>query len=99
MDGLTLCIQPSAGVTLGPTEIGPAQAPRPTSSTPTTTSAPASHSARSKARPGALRRIAWRSLGTVTGHRVENDPREGATTQFMRGSIGWVDQIAALPPS
>ena len=43
----------SLGTTAAPSVNGPAHAPRPTSSMPTTTSWPASHSARSTLREGA----------------------------------------------
>src|SRR3712207_5625396 len=52
-------------MTAAPRVSGPAHAPRPTSSIPTTTSCPSSHSARSTAIDGALRFSADRSFGAV----------------------------------
>src|SRR3954470_12761083 len=53
----------SRGTTAAPSVSGPAQAPRPTSSMPTTTWWPASHNERSTASDGALALRAGRSLG------------------------------------
>src|SRR3990170_181399 len=60
----TLYTRRSRGITAAPTEIGPAQAPRPTSSTPTTISAPESHSPRSTRIPGGHCRSEGRSRAT-----------------------------------
>ena len=55
----------SLGTTAAPTTSGPAQAPRPTSSTPTTTSSPAAQSSRSMVSDGDFDRIAERRGGTT----------------------------------
>ena len=65
LESRTLLTRLSRGSTAAPIVSGPAHEPRPTSSMPTTTSWPASHSSRSTSSPGARRFSALRSLGAV----------------------------------
>src|SRR6478609_6397773 len=75
----------SAGTTAAPTTRGPAQAPRPTSSTPTTTSSPAAHSSRSIASDGDFDRSAERSGFTTV-----------VTGPTVAPSLPWSDEVAGI---
>src|SRR5918995_3925236 len=79
LESRTLYTRRSRGSTAAPTVSGPAHAPRPTSSMPTTTSWPASHSSRSTASDGDRPCSALRSRGAVAAIAGETIPGMATT--------------------
>jgi hypothetical protein len=87
------------GSTAAPTLMGPAQAPRPTSSTPTMTSAPAAHASRSWSSPGEDRFSARRSTGAVAVATTAADATAVATPVRAQGPRATVPTVPSSETS